>query len=351
MKIGIKVALALIGFVVLLTVGLLTWLTITDYKPNDVEKLTVENNRNTQLPDEITIFNWNIGYGALGQGTDFFFDGGETIITPESEYRGYMNGILDTIKDSEADILFFQEVDIDSKRSYYDNQLDIISNILPDYGSVFGTNYKVGYIPPPALFKESYGRVEAGLVMFSKYRMDESSRLSLPGGYSWPRSTLFLDRCMIVSRINRGDKNSIVLINTHNSAYDQGGFIKKMQLEFIKSFAETEYDKGNYVVIGGDWNSYMPGTDGETFKSEEGPSIYNQGLPKEWKMKGWNWAVDRKTPSSRSLKTPYVKGENFECVIDGFLLSPNIGIKSIKTEDLGFKFSDHNPIKLSLILN
>lgn len=94
----------------------------------------------------------------------------------------------------------------------------------------------------------------------------------------------------------------------------------------------------------------MPGTDGDTFESVENASIYHQGLPENWEIEGWNWGIDPTIPSSRSLKTTYTKGQNFECVIDGFLLSPNIKIKNVLTHDLGFQFSDHNPIEISVEL-
>ena len=38
-------------------------------------------------------------------------------------------------------------------------------------------------------------------------------------------------------------------------------------------------------------------------------------------------------------------------VIDGFIVSSNISIKSIETVNLDFQNSDHNPIKLEVILN
>jgi endonuclease/exonuclease/phosphatase family metal-dependent hydrolase len=50
----------------------------------------------------------------------------------------------------------------------------------------------------------------------------------------------------------------------------------------------------------------------------------------------------------RDNATPYVKGETFETVIDGFLISPNLEIINTKTHDLGFKNSDHNPVTVTL---
>ena len=37
-------------------------------------------------------------------------------------------------------------------------------------------------------------------------------------------------------------------------------------------------------------------------------------------------------------------------VIDGFILSPNVELTSVQTQDDGFRFSDHNPVLLSIRL-
>lgn len=92
MKKTINILLIIAGVLVLILFSLLTWLTLTDYKPAEIEELEINSRSGENLPLEFTIFNWNIGYGALGENADFFFDGGETIITPESDYKEYMEG-------------------------------------------------------------------------------------------------------------------------------------------------------------------------------------------------------------------------------------------------------------------
>jgi hypothetical protein len=67
---------------------------------------------------------------------------------------------------------------------------------------------------------------------------------------------------------------------------------------------------------------------------------------------GWALAADTSAPSCRRLDKPYngIPEENEHWVIDGFILSPNIEIVSIVTVDLGFRNSDHNPVKIELTL-
>ena len=40
----------------------------------------------------------------------------------------------------------------------------------------------------------------------------------------------------------------------HMSAYDKGGVIRKKQAEMLKGVLQEEYDKGYYVIAGGDFN-------------------------------------------------------------------------------------------------
>jgi len=46
----------------------------------------------------------------------------------------------------------------------------------------------------------------------------------------------------------------------------------------------------------------------------------------------------------RTLHKPYVEGENYTTIIDGFAYSPNVQLLRIETIDQGFQISDHHPV-------
>lgn len=350
MKKKLNVLLILISLPIIAILVFISWLTITDFNPDQVETAEITNINSVSSSDTLSIFNWNLGYGGLGEKMDFFMDGGSRVRAPETEYSVYWKGIKNFIEKSDNHIYFFQEMDRKSSRSYKEDQYQTVSGILGNYNSSFAPNYKVKFIPSPTIIGTQYGSVHSGLSIFSRFAIEKSTRISLPGNYKWPKKVLFLDRCMLVSEIRNRDGKKIILINTHKSAYDKGGFLKKEQLDFIKEYAEKEYSSGNYVVIGGDWNSYMPGTDGNSFPSEEVIPYFYQSLPEDWVMENWKWAVDPDVPTNRSLENAYEKGKTFTSVIDGFLLSPNIEILKVNTIDLGFRYSDHNPIEIRIQL-
>ena len=68
---------------------------------------------------------------------------------------------------------------------------------------------------------------------------------------------------------------------------------------------------------------------------------------------GWAFAVDYSSPTCRLLDKPY-SGDYEDTqffVIDGFIVSPNIGVTAVTTLDYDFEYSDHNPVMLSITLH
>ncbi|ANQ54501.1 endonuclease [Thermosipho sp. 1063] len=336
----------LIIFFVIVTYlgGVILFATLFDYRPDKIEEVRVEKNVNNYLDkDVITIFDWNIGYAGLGKEMDFFLDGGKNAVVPKNLVKRYINGVVNVLKKYNSDIYLLQEIDVNSRRTNYINELSYLKSI-GKYDIAFAYNYKVLYVPVP--FLNPMGKVSAGLATFSKYEIGEALRISLPGEYSWPTKIFQLDRCVLLTRLNRGKKD-LVILNIHPSAYDTG-VLREKQLRFIMKLASDEYKKGNYVIIGGDWNSEFFEDNKFTF-TEKKPSSYIK-LPDFFNLDGWSWGVARNAPTNRSVSFPYKKGENFVTVIDGFYVSPNVEILEVKNLDLNFEYSDHNPVILKVRL-
>jgi exonuclease III len=182
----------------------------------------------------------------------------------------------------------------------------------------------------------------------SKYVPSKVIRYSFPGNYSWPVRLFFLDRCFLVNRYTLANEKELIVINTHNSAYDDGS-LRNKQMEYLKIFLKSEYEKGNYIIVGGDWNQCPPNFNtlfnGDLMDFELKKDIPYDFLPK------WTWAYDNTLPTNRRVDVPYIKGKTLTTVIDFYLLSPNIKKISIKNIDLGFENSDHNPVSITIKLN
>lgn len=344
-----------IGFsvgILLLAIALyFAFMTVTDYRPKDVVTLDIENNLDKQLGKEtkISALIYNIGYCGLDAEQDFFMDGGKGSRAESKEIAlENLQGITDFIKSQSADFILLQEVDIKATRSFHINEFEQLKQSLDEYSSTYCINYKVPWVPVP--LSKPHGMVKSGLVTLGKYKINKTNRYKYPGKEKWPRQLALLDRCFIESRINVEDGKELILINSHLSAYDKGGVIRKQQLDFLKSFIREEYEKGNYIVVGGDWNHFLPGTDPTIFESKMDWPDWLKKIPQEFTPEGFKWAADKNVPTNRTVGSPYVKGENYVSVIDGFLVSPNVEISNVKGHQLEFQYSDHNPVTLEFIL-
>lgn len=334
MKKALKILLIAILLPLIWVGGNLIYGTLTDFKPPKEEALEIEA-VNAQRPDSvIQIFNWNIGYCGLGEESDFFYDGGSTVRMDQSTVQKNLNGVMNTLKYyDEADIILLQEVDTLSKRSWELNEYKDIGQILPEHNMSFALNYNVNFIPIP--LTNPMGKVMGGLASYNRFTVTSAERHQFPSSYAWPNSIYFLDRCFMVQRMPYNDVE-LVVINTHNSAYDDGS-LKAAEMDYLKDFLVAEEEKGNYIIVGGDWNQHAPGQG-------------DRQVPNDY-IEGWNWVYDTSFPTNRNLEKAYVAGETKTQVIDFFLCSPNVEVESVNVINLDFKFSDHQPVILTAKLN
>ena len=339
----------LLLFIVLIIITTFTYLTLTDYKPKSIENVYTSNEKQVVTKIKFEILTWNIGYAGLGSDMDFFYDGGEKVRTTKKRTQQNIDAISQKLSEySNVDFILLQEVDIKAKRSYYINNIDNIKNKLPEFKYFYAPNYKVKYVPIP--ITEPMGEVESGLVSFSKYEPYSVVRHSFDGNFSWPKKLFMLDRCFMVSRFKLKNNKDLLIINTHNSAFDDGT-LKAKQLKQISDFVTAEYDKGNYIVLGGDWNQNPPNfNDNIEENNEDAKATFKiSSISKEF-LPNWHMFYDVNIPSNRFLTQAYVKGKTKETILDMFLCSPNIDKVDIKTLDLEFKNSDHNPVLLKFEL-
>ena len=277
---------------------------------------------------------------------DFFYDGGKKVRDNKANVLYNLQNIsshLLCLRDS-TDFAFLQEVDIDSKRSYHFNEVELLCNRISQCVKSYAINYNAAYVPIP-VFKP-LGCVNSGILNLSHIIPAQSARYSFNKDYDWPKNLFMLKRCFLVNIFPVKNEKELILINLHNSAYDDGK-LRLDQLQVLSHFFKEEYNKGNYVVAGGDWNQYPP-----HFKADFNGYIQdkrNISVPDTLLPKDWIWAFDNKLPSNRDLQTSLGKNTLTQ-VIDFFVVSPNIEVISIKCLDYKFKNSDHNPVYIKFRL-
>ncbi len=226
------------------------------------------------------------------------------------------------------DFICFQEQDRNSTRSYYvdtykrmrkNGYSEYVGDINPElndddnfanhYSSVFGYNFSVPWVPKP--LHQMYGQVLSGLSIFSKYTMKHNAqRITIPNIDTFPLNTFELKRCLIITRYPVNNGKEFVFINVHFSAYDKTGQVRLQQLGFVNQIFKEEINKGNYVLLGADWNQVLPqtyGYNGSDIKFN-GKIIYDENDPAiaPLSFKDFKWGkVDPAKPTTNASYASY----------------------------------------------
>ncbi len=255
-------------------------------------------------------------------------------------------GILAAIQEANAQIVLLQEVDQSSVRT---NRIDETAYYQQNTGlnAAYAVNYQCGFVPFPL---PPIGAVKSGVLTLSAYQPAQAQRQSLPVPFKWPIRVANLKRCLLVERIPVADSGrELVLINLHLEAYDDGEG-KAAQTRQLLDFIHQEYEKGNYVIAGGDFNQTFEGVQrfGGSWEGKWTPGVFTEDeLPQ-----GVRLVYDPSLPTCRSLDQAYTgdRDNHVFYLIDGFLVTDNVQVEDVHTVDLDFAYSDHNPMLMQVTL-
>ncbi|MEA4893697.1 MAG: endonuclease/exonuclease/phosphatase family protein [Oscillospiraceae bacterium] len=353
----------LVLLVLLFVVAYVVYMQVNYYRIDDNTALEITNPSDEVLKSGVSYkaLTYNIGFGAYNHDFSFFMDSGTmldgtpvsgTMSRAQSKEIELSNteGALGAAKLQDADFYLMQEVDTKSTRSFKIDQRSVIESAYPDYSDVYGVNFHSSYLLYP--FSEPHGSVLSGLLTLSRYSVGEAVRRSYPVDTSFFTKFFDLDRCFVLLRLPVDNGKELVLVNSHMSAYDEGGTIRAQQLDMLNQIMAEEYAKGNYVIVGGDFNHALCDTINAFASQQEVP---NWVFPLDDSDISEGLSVVRAdnvndVPTCRSTDMPYEKGVNYSVVIDGFIVSDNVTASAVNI-DTDFDFSDHNPVLLTFTLN
>lgn len=344
-KYTLIVAIAIGGLAIIILAAFLLFATFTDFTPPDQEIIAMEK---TDLPDTIPVgklelYTWNIGYCGLGAKMDFFYEEGKMVRPEQAYYERCRDGIIYQITTlNKLDFILLQEVDERSERTYKDNQVERFKTSFKEYAAFFAVSYKVPFVPFP--LHSPMGKVKAGILTLSRYKTLEAIRYNFPSAYNWPKRLFMIDRGFILTRYKVSNGKQLVIINTHNSAYNDAADMRGKELKLLKKIIEQEYALGNYVITGGDWNQNPVAFSPESIKDGNRVKEITPGIPVGFLPREYTWAYDPKYPTNRDVNEPYSKGKTRTTIIDFFILSPNISLLTANTLQTNFEFSDHQPV-------
>ncbi|HEL2057480.1 TPA: endonuclease/exonuclease/phosphatase family protein [Streptococcus suis] len=340
----IKWCLSILALI-LLTVGTYVAYLFLDYhRLEDSLALEVTNQTSQDefaVGQTYSMMTFNIGYGSYPSDYSFFMDGGDEVRARSHQAVKEALAIdKDLITSADPDIVLFQEVDLDGDRSQHVNQVAYFTQELADYSWSFAQNYDSSYLFYPVT--DPIGQATSGLLTLSKIDFQEATRYQLP--IDTDINKFFdLDRAYSVNRFATNSGADLVVINVHLSAYTKNASIQKAQLEKISQTMESEYTKGNYVIVGGDFNHALD-------DNARNDLTWMKAFPVDQLPAGFTLVAPSNAPTVRNIDQPYNPNSTLTGTIDGFILSDNIIVDTIETLSNDFASSDHHPVLMTIQL-
>lgn len=342
--------------------------------PDNQELQVEEISQNTEAGNELTTeknysaLTYNIGFGAYTPDFSFFMDGGKSSWAKSKDsVKETIKGAGELVASKDPDFALVQEIDLDATRSYHVNEYSILKEIIPAYNCVFAQNYDSAFLFYP--FTQPHGKSKAGLALFSKYPITGSMRRSFPISTSFTKF-FDLDRCYSISRVPVDNGKELVIFELHMSAYGNSDAIREGQIRMLSEDMQKEYEAGNYVICGGDFNHDLKAADTQSKASDASnntqtdsgdsaePESWAYPFPRSELPEHFSFCLDQLSEdeknnlwnSARNADMEYVPGETYTVTLDGFIISDNVECTKYENVNTGYSYSDHDPVYMEFQL-
>ena len=342
--------------------------------PDNQELQVEEISQNTEAGNELTTeknysaLTYNIGFGAYTPDFSFFMDGGKSSWAKSKDsVKETIKGAGELVASKDPDFALVQEIDLDATRNYHVNEYSILKENIPAYNCVFAQNYDSAFLFYP--FTQPHGKSKAGLALFSKYPITGSMRRSFPISTSFTKF-FDLDRCYSISRVPVDNGKELVIFELHMSAYGNSDAIREGQIRMLSEDMQKEYEAGNYVICGGDFNHDLKAADTQSKASDADnntqtgsedsaePESWAYPFPRSELPEHFSFCLDQLSEdeknnlwnSARNADMEYVPGETYTVTLDGFIISDNVECTKYENVNTGYSYSDHDPVYMEFQL-
>ena len=204
----------------------------------------------------LLVMTWNMRFGC-GRVWWFGDSCGDRVILGAGEVLPALEQIAARIEAIKPDIVLLQEIDIDSKRSAYIDQMQyLLDHTYLNYG-VYASNWKSQFIPSDGL-----GRMDEGNAILSPWPLDDTKRYQLPLRTDIDALTRFfyVRENVMVARVRVPGSDNIYAVSTHLTANSTDD-TKKRQIDEFVSILQNLDRQGKHFVAGGDFNLVPPNAD------------------------------------------------------------------------------------------
>ncbi|MCB9691729.1 MAG: endonuclease/exonuclease/phosphatase family protein [Alphaproteobacteria bacterium] len=202
----------------------------------------------------LRVLSWNVQFCA-GRRCFFFYDGGRDARVTAAEVRHTLDGVVEVIRRASPDLVFLQEVDRHSARTAWIDQHAELARRLGYPVAAHTTYFRVPFVPVPP--HAPMGRVDMGLTVLSRFRLDPGERIALaPLAEPRWRRAFNLRRALQHLELPVQGGPPIHLFHTHLSAFSRGDGTLEQQVRTVVD--EVGRTRGPALLVG-DLNSLPPG--------------------------------------------------------------------------------------------
>lgn len=203
--------------------------------------------------DTITVMTWNIRFGAAR--LPWFGDScGDRVMLTEDEVLDGLEMLAVRIDSIDPDIIFLQEVDVESKRTQYIDQAQWLLNHTDLNYGVYASMWQAQFIPSDGL-----GRMDNGNAILSKWPISDAERIQLPlrGDMDALTRYFYLRRNVIKARIEIPGTDNVYAVGIHSSAFATDDTKQKQINKYIEILDDI-VSSGDVFISGGDLNAIPP---------------------------------------------------------------------------------------------
>lgn len=225
---------------------------VTTFK--NIEDAIFYEANNFQTPPEtggtLKVMTWNIRFG-IGR-LPFFGDScGERSIFTEREVLDALELIAGKINEVNPDVLLLQEVDRESKRTAYIDQVQWILDHTNLNYAAYASMWQAQVIP-----SDGIGRIDVGNAVMTKWNMSSAERIKLPLRTDQDSATqlFYIRRNILKAKVYVPEIGNIYALNSHTTAFATDE-TKRKHIEKVEQTLDIINQSGDTFVAGGDLNA------------------------------------------------------------------------------------------------
>ncbi len=318
-------------------------------------------------PDNaLTILSWNIRFG-IGR-LPFFGDScGDRTVMTEKEVMDALEIVAAKIDTIDPDIILFQEVDRESKRTQYIDQVQWLLDHTDMNYAAYASMWKAQTIP-----SDGIGRIDAGNVVMTRHEIESADRIELPLRTDQDALTqmFYLRRNILKAKIAIPDMDNFYAVSVHATAFATDD-TKQKHVNTFKNVLDEMAAAGDVFVAGGDLNSVPPGAEtdfcdkdaceGDVFHTDEdgGPHLegsYFENFANEPTLlqplyDTYNTAISLTAAVTADHNTHSTSEDRaWDRKLDYIFTNKNVASESGTTFQEAIQLSDHAPVSCKIIL-